>query len=153
MQKNIQQIKKIAEDVYNKLGSGFNERVYENAMKVGLRHAKIPYEAQKVVELTYKDHYVGEGYADIIVRIGKEKIILELKSVGKVGGNEIVQLKNYLKRLSIKKGILVNFQSPSSDLKKNPNSSFRKLNYSSQKTVKKDLFLQCLLNGVQFKII
>lgn len=127
MQKNIQQIKKLAEDVYSKLGSGFNERVYENAMKIALRHAKIPYEAQKVVELTYKDHYVGEGYADIIVKIGKERIILELKSVGKVGGNEIVQLKNYLKRLSIKKGILINFQSPSSDLEKKSELFFREV--------------------------
>ena len=43
------------------LGSGFSEDVYDRAMQVGLRLAGIEYESQKVVELKYKDHYVGEG--------------------------------------------------------------------------------------------
>ena len=55
-------IREIAEDVYKTLGSGFSEDVYDRAMQVGLRLAKIGYEGQKVVELKYKDHYVGEGY-------------------------------------------------------------------------------------------
>ena len=51
-------IRKIAEDVYKTLGSGFSEDVYDRAMQVGLRLAKIGYEGQKVVELKYKEHYV-----------------------------------------------------------------------------------------------
>ena len=43
------------------LGSGFSEDVYDRTMQVWLRLAKIGYEGQKVVELKYKDHYVGEG--------------------------------------------------------------------------------------------
>ena len=74
---NFKQIESIAKDVYKKLGSGHSEAVYDNAMRVGLRLSKIKYESQKVVELTYKGHYVGEGYPDIIVNLGKKKLILE----------------------------------------------------------------------------
>ena len=60
-------IKKIANDVYRVLGSGFSEGVYDRAMQVGLRLAKITYEGQKVVELKYKNHCVGEGYASFAI--------------------------------------------------------------------------------------
>ena len=71
----IQKIVSIVKDVYKNLGSGHQECVYDKATQVGLRLAKIKYESQKVVELKYKDYYVGEGYPDIIVHFGKEKII------------------------------------------------------------------------------
>jgi len=74
VEKGIAQIKNIAEDVYRTLSSGFSEDVYDRAMQVGLRLAKIPYEGQKVLELMYKDHYVGEGYPDLVIRCGDEKI-------------------------------------------------------------------------------
>lgn len=58
----LDQIKKIAKDVYRVLGSGFSEDVYDRAMQVGLRLGKFRYEGQKVVELNYKDHCVGDLY-------------------------------------------------------------------------------------------
>ena len=110
---NINKIKQIAKDVYRTLGSGFSEDVYDKAMQVGLRLAKIKYESQKVVGLTYKDHHVGEGYPDIIVGLGKDRLILELKSVGgNMGIAEEVQIKGYMKILKIKHGVLINFQQP-----------------------------------------
>ena len=109
----IARIKTIAEDVYRTLGSGFSEEVYDRALQVGLRLAKIPYEGQKVVELKYKDHYVGEGYPDLVVRCGDEKIIVELKAVsGELGASEEQQLRNYMKILQVRYGILINFQHP-----------------------------------------
>jgi len=111
--KKLEQIKKLAKDVYRVLGSGFQECVYDKAMQVGLRVAKIRYDSQKVVELQYKGHYVGEGYPDIIVYFGREKIVLELKAVGSaLGASEEQQIKNYMKILKIKKGLLINFQQP-----------------------------------------
>lgn len=114
MQKSkIQKIISIAKDVYRNIGSGFSEDVYDKAMQVGLRLAKIRYESQKVVELKYRDHCIGEGYPDIIVKFGKEKIILELKAVGgNLGPPEEQQIKNYMKILKIKSGLLINFQQP-----------------------------------------
>jgi GxxExxY protein len=95
MTNNADQIKRIAKDVYRVLGSGFAENVYDRAMQVGLRLAKITYEGQKVVELKYKNHCVGEGYPDLVVRIGREKLIVELKAVGgEMGAAEEHQLRN-----------------------------------------------------------
>lgn len=110
---NLNKIKQIARDVYRTLGSGFSEDVYDKAMQVGLRLAKIKYESQKVVELKYKNHYVGEGYPDIIVNLGKNRVVLELKAVGSnLGGAEEQQIKGYMKILKIKQGLLMNFQQP-----------------------------------------
>ena len=121
MQKNkIQKIVNLAKDVYKSLGSGHSEAVYDKAMQVGLRLAKIKYENQKVVELKYKDHHVGEGYPDIIVHFGKDKLILELKAVGgSMGASEEQQIKIYMKILKIKNGLLINFQQPKKEGKTN----------------------------------
>ena len=110
---NLNKIKQIAKDVYKSLGSGFSEDVYDKSMQVGLRLTKMKYESQRAVELKYKDHYVGEGYPDIIVGSGKSRIILELKAVGgSMGASEEAQIKGYMKRLKIKLGLLINFQQP-----------------------------------------
>ena len=101
-------IRDIAEDVYKTLGSGFSEEVYDGAMQVGLRLANISYEGQKVVELKYKDHYVGEGYPDLVVHLGDEKLIVELKAIsGKLGASEEQQLQNYMTILNVKRGMLI----------------------------------------------
>jgi len=109
----IQKIITISKDIYRTLGSGFSEEVYDKAMQVGLRLAKIRYENQKVIELKYKDHCVGEGYPDLVVNLNRDKIVIELKAVGsELGMSEEQQLKNYLKILKIKHGLLINFQQP-----------------------------------------
>lgn len=105
-------ISKIAHDVYQTLGSGFSEGVHDRAMQVGLRLAKFQYEGQKVVELKYRGHCVGEGYPDLVVRLGREKMVVELKAIGILGASEEQQLWNYMKVLGIKHGLLINFQQP-----------------------------------------
>ena len=82
-------------------------------MQVGLRLAKIPYESQKVVELKYKHHYVGEGYPDLVVRVGKRRVAVELKAIsGQLGAAEEQQLQNYMRILGLRWGLLINFQQP-----------------------------------------
>ncbi len=106
-------ITKIAHEVYRSLGSGFSEDVYDRAMQVGLRLAGIRYESQKVVELRYRDHYVGEGYPDLLVHLGKQKVVVELKAVSSdLGACEEKQLRNYMKVLGVRVGLLINFQTP-----------------------------------------
>lgn len=113
MPDGLEKVKKIAQDVYRTLGSGFSEDVYDRAMQVGLRLAGISHEGQKVVELKYKDYYVGEGYPDLVVRFGREKIVVELKAVSsELGASEEQQLRNYLRILRIDRGLLINFQHP-----------------------------------------
>lgn len=108
----IEKIRKIAEDVFETLGSGYSEEVYEKAMEVGLRLAKIPYENQRVLPVFYKNFAVGTSKPDLIVKDtdGGEKIILELKATPtKIGMKEEVQLQKYLQNLKMKKGIIINF--------------------------------------------
>jgi GxxExxY protein len=119
MRNKADQIRKIATYVYRVLGSGYSEGVYDRAMQVGLRLAIVTYEGQKVVELKYKDHCVGEGYPDLVVRLGREKMAVELKAVGgEMGAAEEHQLRNYMKILGIKRGFLINFQQPGKNPKK-----------------------------------
>ena len=113
MDTQIERTKEIARDVYATPGSGFSEDVYDKAMQVGLRLAKIGYEGQKVVELKYKDHCVGEGYPDLLVRFGDERLVVELKAIsGELGASEEQQLRNYLRILNVQRGLLINFQQP-----------------------------------------
>lgn len=113
MDARVDEIRRIAEDVYKTLGSGFSEDVYDKAMQVGLRLRNIGYEGQKVVELKYHDHYVGEGYPDLVVHLGNDKLIVELKAIsGELGASEEQQLRNYMTILNVKRGLLINFQQP-----------------------------------------
>src|SRR5207244_10804294 len=99
-------IREIAEDVYKTLGSGFSEEVYDRAMQVGLRLAKIGYEGQKVVELEYKDHYAAEGYLYLVVHLGTEKLIVELTvSSGELCAAEAQQLSIYMMMLKVTSSI------------------------------------------------
>jgi GxxExxY protein len=113
MKQGISTVSKIAEDVYHTLGSGFSEDVYDRAMQVGLRLAGISYENQKVVELKYRDHYVGEGYPDLLVHLGRRRVVVELKAVAsELGASEEQQLRNYMRILGLQQGVLINFQTP-----------------------------------------
>lgn len=128
LKKVINQIIKLAKEVYGELGSGFDERVYQKAMEVGLRLAKIRYENQKVVELKFKDHYVGEGFPDLIVNVNGLKIVLELKATSKIGGKEEAQIRSYMRVLKIPYGLLINFQTPSADVEKETQLEIREIN-------------------------
>jgi len=113
-----EEIKKIAEDVFDALGSGYSEEVYEKAMEVGLKLAKIPYENQRVLPVFYKNFAVGVSRPDLIVKDndGGEKIVLELKATPtSIGMKEEVQLQKYLQSLNMKKGILINFPQTNKD--------------------------------------
>ncbi len=119
MKRHKAAISRIARDVYRSLGSGFSEGVYDRAVQVGLRLAKFEYEAQKVVELKYKNHCVGEGYPDLVVRLGRQRMVVELKAIGgTLGASEEQQIRNYMKILGIEHGLLVNFQQPGKNPKK-----------------------------------
>ena len=112
----INKIKKIAKDVFNELGSGHSESVYQKAMEVGLRLEKIPYENQRIVPIFYKKYNVGQEIPDIIVNEGNNgKVIVELKAVSsKLSLKEEVQVRKYMEVLGIDKGVLINFLQPDS---------------------------------------
>lgn len=92
--------------VYNKLGYGFLEKVYENALKIELESKGLFVEKQKPIAVYYDEHLVGEYFADLIV---ENKIILELKVAEALCEMHEYQLINYLKATNIEVGLLLNF--------------------------------------------
>ena len=92
--------------VYNRLGYGFLEKVYENAMMIELKKENIPALAQAPINVIYDDEVIGEYYADILV---DNKIIVELKAARNLSGENEAQLLNYLKATGIEVGLLLNF--------------------------------------------
>ncbi len=92
--------------VYNELGFGFLEKVYENALFHELSKAGFYCEKQRQIKVYYDDHQVGEYYADIIV---ENQIILELKAAEALIKEHEFQLINYLKATDIEIGLLLNF--------------------------------------------
>ncbi|MEK6152048.1 GxxExxY protein [Flavobacteriaceae bacterium 3-367] len=92
--------------VYNTLGYGFLEKVYENAMFLELRETGLFVEKQKPIKVYYKKHKVGDYYADLIV---SEAVIVELKATQALCPEYEYQLINYLKATEIEVGLLLNF--------------------------------------------
>ncbi|MGR3174951.1 MAG: GxxExxY protein [Candidatus Scalindua sp.] len=92
--------------VYNKIGFGFLESVYEKCMLIELRKAGINTDSQKPITVYYENEVVGEFIADIIVN---DTIILELKSVRRIIRAHEVQLVNYLVATGKPVGLILNF--------------------------------------------
>lgn len=92
--------------VYNTLGYGFLEKVYENAMMIELRKNGIKAQKQKPIRVFYERESVGIYFADIIVG---NLIILELKAHEYVAAESELQLINYLKATDKEVGLLFNF--------------------------------------------
>lgn len=100
------QIIKVYFDVYNILGFGFLEKVYQNAMFLELRDRGLYVEVQKQIKVQYKGIFVGEYYADFVIN---EKVIIELKAAECLVKENEAQLINYLKGTEIEVGLLFNF--------------------------------------------
>lgn len=93
-------------NVYNSLGYGFLEKVYENAMMIELKSLGLNCAKQKPISVSYKNKNVGEYFADIIV---EDKIIIELKAANGLVEEHEAQLLNYLKATEMEVGLLINF--------------------------------------------
>ena len=93
-------------EVYNELGFGFLEKVYQNAMYLELKNRNYFVEAQKQINVSYKDIIVGEYFADLIVN---RCVIIELKASEVLVQENELQLINYLKATEIEVGLLMNF--------------------------------------------
>ena len=97
---------KIYYEVYNELGYGFLEKVYQNSMYLELKQRGFDVEAQKQIKVFYKGFFVGEYYADLIVN---NSVILELKASEVLVYENELQLLNYLRATDKEVGLLLNF--------------------------------------------
>ena len=117
-----EKIIKIFYKVYNTLGYGFLEKIYENAMIIEFRKAVIPAESQSLIKVVYEGELVGEHSADIIV---DKTVIIELKAVKSLMQDHHAQLLNYLKATEIEIGLLLNF-GPKPEISRKVFDNFRK---------------------------
>jgi GxxExxY protein len=92
--------------VYNTLGFGFLEKVYENALYLEMMNQGLNCKKQVPITVFYHGNAVGDYYADIIV---ENEIILELKAVEILIEEHEFQLINYLKATRMEVGLLLNF--------------------------------------------
>jgi GxxExxY protein len=92
--------------VYNTLGYGFLEKVYENAMIIELRKMGVECNAQSAIKVYYDEETVGNYSADIFVA---NVVIVELKAAVALAPDNEAQLLNYLKGTEIEVGMLLNF--------------------------------------------
>lgn len=93
-------------DVYNELGYGFLESVYEESMVMALREAGLQLERQVAVPVLFRGHQVGDFRADLLV---EHKILLELKAARTLDRSHEAQLLHYLRATEVEIGLLFNF--------------------------------------------
>ena len=92
--------------VYNTLGYGFLEKVYERALLIELQSTGLNCSAQFPVKVYYENEEVGEYFADIIA---EDTVIIELKAAEAIREEHECQLINYLRATDIEVGLLLNF--------------------------------------------
>jgi GxxExxY protein len=114
--------------VYNTLGYGFLEKVYENAMVIELRRQGLEVTAQAPITVFYEDKVVGEYFADLFVA---NAVIVELKAAKDLADEHEAQLLNYLKATPHEVGLLLNF-GPQPQFKRNAFENARKEWWSQQ---------------------
>jgi len=93
-------------DVYNTLGYGFLEKVYENALLHEIRHCGLRVDQQVPLTVKYSGIRVGEYFADLLVA---NAVIVEVKATRALTRDHEAQLLNYLKATRLEVGLLLNF--------------------------------------------
>jgi len=96
----------LAMEGHRKLGYGFLEKVYENALMVLFRREGIEAKQQSPIKVYFEDEIVGDYFADILV---EDKIIIELKAAENISSAHIAQTLNYLKATGLRLAIILNF--------------------------------------------
>jgi GxxExxY protein len=100
-------VSNIARRIWVQLGPGFSERVYHNAMEVGLRQSGLAYQTERIVPIMFDEHVIGNIRADLIVG----PLLVELKSVRALKDEHRIQTRMYMKLLNLPEGLLINFPS------------------------------------------
>lgn len=92
--------------VYNTLGYGFLEKVYENALNVSLTRSGLVVQQQWPIAVSFEGEPVGEYFADLLVN---DSVIIEIKAAESLALEHEAQLINYLKATGRQVGLLLNF--------------------------------------------
>lgn len=108
-------------EVYNELGHGFIESVYENSLAIALRENGFEVLQQIAIPVWFRGNQVGDFDADLLV---ERSVLLELKAVRAIDPAHYAQLLNYLKATEIEVGLLLNF---------GPKPEFKRMAFSNER--------------------
>lgn len=98
----------LAYDVFNELGHGHLEKIYQKAYAKELTEAEIIFKEQAPYQVIYKEEVIGNNYLDFLI---ENKVIIELKRSDFHSKKYIDQISNYIKVSNLKLAILINFTS------------------------------------------
>jgi len=102
-------------EVHSRLGPGFVESVYEQALRIELSKRGIAFESQKEITVTYDGQVVGRHVLDLLVG---EELVVELKAVNALEKVHYAQVKSYLRATGAQVGLLMNFATAPLDVKR-----------------------------------
>ena len=103
-------------EVHKELGCGFLEAVYQEALEREFTIQRIPFKAQPIIQIRYKEQLLNKTYQPDFISYGE--VIVEIKAISSLSGVEEAQLINYLKAAGIKVGLLINFGANSLEYKR-----------------------------------
>ena len=101
--------------VSNTLGSGFLEKIYENALVIELRKNRLAYQQQLPVKVIYDGIVIGEYISDLVV---ESKVLIELKACKAIDDAHVAQCLNYLKATNLQLGLIINFGKPKIEIRR-----------------------------------
>ena len=108
--------------VHKELGSGFGERIYEAALAKELKESEIRFEQQKVVDVFYRNQKIGFQKLDMLI---EDTVVAELKTVDHLENVYLSQMISYLKATRKKVGLVLNFATPTLEIKRVINSEIQ----------------------------
>jgi len=94
-------------EVYNEMGPGFTEAVYQECLELELAERGIPFVAQSQLRLSFKGQQLRQVFVPDFFCF--DKIIVEIKAASELCGDNRAQVHNYLKATGQRLGLLVNF--------------------------------------------
>jgi len=108
--------------VYNKLGNGFQEVIYQRALAIEMRKAELEFRREFEMDIHYDDEVIGTRRVDFLV---EEKVMVEIKALAEMDSSHPAQAINYLEAYNLEIALLINFGAKSLQFKRFINSKFR----------------------------
>ena len=107
LKEEVYEVVGAALEVYYRLGPGFLEPIYQEALEMELRQRRIPFKAQDWLFVHYKGRRLEKKYKPDLICFGQ--IVAELKACDRLISRDVAQLLNYMKATHMRVGLLINF--------------------------------------------
>jgi len=118
-------------EVHKRLGTGFQEVIYQRALEIEMRFAGIKFKREQNMQIFYREERIGTRRVDFLV---EDVISVELKALTKLEDVHLAQAINYLEAYNLEIGLLINFGSKSLEYRRLINPKFNSISMKSNKS-------------------